>query len=558
MSNLRKGSCMSTEISRRGFLTGAGAVAAGAAIAGLAGCGNSQSQSAQTASSAATSQAAKVPAGMSDASSSVWKLDDVDEPSETVFADVVVIGGGGTGMAATIQASELGLDVVLLEKGGELGGAFSATEGMFGVGSHWQEEAGEHGTVGEAVRRCVNYHHYIPSVALYSNFFNQTAETIDWLEEHECTFRAVVDYGGNLAWHVYYYDENASSPGAYFTESLRKATRATKADIRTSTGAKKILMEDGKAAGVLAETVDGKVIKVEAPVVMIASGGYSSNMEFLHAVSPYTVNENLVSLGTPGRDGDGIKMGVDAGVALSEGYGTVMWCGPAAIGAKWATDAYSASVQPTLWINHDAERFIAEDLWIGNFAAGGIACREQKRTYVVFREKDLASWEQNGPYGTVFTFGTPGVPMDKARSQLTELTSCHKADTIADLAKSVGLDGTALQKTVDEYNGYCAAGEDPVFGKAAEYLTPIDEGPFYILEVADGYYTTVGGLEINENIEALDENREVIPGLYVGGCDTGSLYGDSYDVATAPGSQASWAINSGRLAMKNAKKYLGK
>ena len=216
---------------------------------------------------------------MSDASSSVWKLDDVGEPSETVFADVVVIGGGGTGMAATIQASELGLDVVLLEKGGELGGAFSATEGMFGVGSHWQEEAGEHGTVGEAVRRCVNYHHYIPSVALYSNFFNQTAETIDWLEEHECTFRTVVDYGGNLAWHVYYYDENASSPGAYFTESLRKATRATKADIRTSTGAKKILMEDGKAAGVLAETADGKVIKVEAPVVMIASGGYSSNME---------------------------------------------------------------------------------------------------------------------------------------------------------------------------------------------------------------------------------------------------------------------------------------
>ena len=119
---------MSTEISRRGFLTGVGAVAAGAAIAGLAGCGNSQSQSAQTASSAATSQAAKVPAGMSDASSSVWKLDDVGEPSETVFADVVVIGGGGTGMAATIQASELGLDVVLLEKGGELGGAFSATD----------------------------------------------------------------------------------------------------------------------------------------------------------------------------------------------------------------------------------------------------------------------------------------------------------------------------------------------------------------------------------------------------------------------------------------------
>ena len=357
---------------------------------------------------------------------------------------------------------------------------------------------------------------------------------------------------------MYYYDENASSPGAYFTDSLIKATEKTSAKIITDCIAKKILMEDGKAAGVLAEANDGTVYQVNAPVVMLASGGFPSNMEFLHAISPYTVNKNLVSLGAPGRDGDGLRMGVDAGVMLSEGYGSVMWCGPAAIGALWATDAYSASVQPTLWVNQDAKRFIAEDLWIGNFAAGGIACRDQELTYVIFREKDLAAWEQNGPYGTVFTFGTPGVAMDKAREQLKGLSSVHTADTLEELAKSVGLDPKALKETVDEYNKFCSDGSDPIFGKATEYLTPIDEGPFWILEVADGYYTTVGGLEINENLEAVDWNRKAIPGLYVGGCDTGSLYGDSYDVATAPGSQASWAINSGRLAMKNAATYLGK
>lgn len=539
-------------ITRRNFLTGASVAAAGAAAVSMLGC-SSGTPAASEETAAAEGSTATNPTAVDD---SVWALEEVGEPTETIDCDVCVIGGGGTGMAATIQATEQGLNVVLLEKAGALGGAFSATEGMFGVGSHWQEEAGEHGTVGEAVRRCVNYHHYIPSTELYYNFFNQTAETIDWLEEHDCTFRAVVDYGGNLAWHVYYYDENASSPGAYFTDSLRVATEATNANILLNTGAKKILVDNGAVTGVIAADSDGKVIQVNAPVVMLASGGYSSNMEFLHAVSPYTVNKNLVSLGAPGRDGDGIKMGVDAGVALSEGYGTVMWCGPAAIGAQWATDAYSASVQPTLWVNQNAKRFIAEDLWIGNFAAGGIACRDQELTYVIFREQDLAAWEANGPYGTVFTFGTPGVPMDEARSQLESLGSVHVADTVEELAESVGLDPAALKATVDEYNGFCEAGEDPIFGKAAEYLTPIDEGPFWILEVADGYYTTVGGLEINEKLEAIDNEHMPIKGLYVGGCDTGSLYGDSYDVATAPGSQASWAINSGRLAMKNAGEYL--
>ena len=544
---------MATGLSRRSFIKGASVAAAGAlAAAALSSCStptsdssNNESTAPQGAASAATQK-----------TDPIWALDEVGEPEETISADVCIIGGGGTGMAAAIEATELGMSVVVLEKAGALGGAFSATEGMFGVGSHWQEEAGEHGTVSEAVQRCVNYHHYIPSAKLYKNFFSQTAETIDWLEDHGCEFRAVVDYGGNLAWHVYYYDENASSPGSYFTNSLAEATQKTDAQIMLDTGAKKIIMENSKVAGALAEDKSGKVIKIEAPVVLLASGGYSSNMEFLHAVSPYTVNENLVSLGTPGRDGDGLKMGVDAGAALSEGYGTVMWCGPCAIGAQWATDAYSASVQPTLWVNQHAERYIAEDLWIGNFAAGGIAARNQRKTFVIFTEADLASWEQSGPYGTVFTFGTPGVPMSEARAQLEKLSSCHKADTIEELAKSVGLDSAALKTTVDAYNGFCDEGIDEDFGKATEYLYPVKEAPFYILEVADGYYTTVGGLEISENTEALDADNNVIPGLYVGGCDTGSLYGDSYDVATAPGSQASWAINSGRLAMKHAAEYL--
>lgn len=545
-------------LTRRSFLKGASAATlACAGAAALAGCSSNASSGASATSSSATSSAtdAMAPA-KANIPADIWALEEVGEPTETVDADVCIIGGGGTGMAAAIQATELGLSVVLLEKAGELGGAFVATEGMFGVGSHWQQEAGEHGTVQEAVQRCVSYHHYIPSTSLYRNFFAQTAETIDWLEDHGCEFRAVVDYGGNLAWHVYYYDENASSPGSYFTHSLAEATQATDANIMLSTSAKKIIMEDGKAAGVIAAGDDGTITQINAPVVMLASGGYSSNMDFLHAVSPFTVNENLVSLGNPGRDGDGLKMGVDAGVALSEGYGTVMWCGPCAIGATWATDAYSASVQPTLWVNQHAQRYIAEDLWIGNFAAGGIAARDQQLTYVIFTEADLASWEQNGPYGTVFTFGTPGVPMSEARQQLEGLDSCHKADTIAQLAEAVGLDADALQETVDNYNAFCAAGADTDFGKAAEYLYPVEEGPFYILEVADGYYTTVGGLEISENTEALDNDNNVIPGLYVGGCDTGSLYGDSYDVATAPGSQASWAINSGRLAMKHAAEYL--
>ena len=140
------------DVSRRNFLKGVGVAAvAGAGATALAGCG-SPSTSGSAAAEAETTGTIPAKANMP---ASIWALDEVGEPTETVEADVVIIGGGGTGMAAAIEATELGLNTVLIEKAGELGGAFVATEGMFGVGSHWQEEAGEHGTVQEAVQRCV-------------------------------------------------------------------------------------------------------------------------------------------------------------------------------------------------------------------------------------------------------------------------------------------------------------------------------------------------------------------------------------------------------------------
>ena len=134
----------------------------------------------------------------------------------------------------------------------------------------------------------------------------------------------------------------------------------------------------------------------------------------------------------------------------------------------------------------------------------------------------------------------------------------RRADAVTVTAPGLELDAEKLQETLDTYNGYCADGVDARFAKPAEYLNALEEGPFYAFEVFNGYFTTVGGIKVTPRTEVLDENDQVIPGLYAGGSDAGGLYGDTYDVGIAAGSQASWAINSGRLAAKNGACYLGK
>lgn len=540
-------------LTRRNFLQGASLAAAGVAGTALIGCATENSGG-EGAKDAGSTEAATAPSTSQSDQSGIWEIEELAEPGETVQVDVAIVGAGGTGTAAAIQCKQLGLEPFIVDCGSNYGGSFIGTEGMFGVETHWNEEAGETLTVQEAVNACLTYHHWIPNHDLYTNFFAQTAETVEWVESLGVEYEDVVSLGiSRTAWHVYA-REAKTSPGETFMKGLARNAEELGVQTRFSTFAKKLVMEDGKVAGLLAVQEDGSVLKVEAPVVILGSGGYSTNEEMIYELSEL-VNENIYSVGPQTRNGDGIKMAVDAGAALAESPGTVMWCGPWILGSGWGTDGYCASVQPTLWINQDAKRFCPENLWLDDFAAAGMAVRNQKLTYVVMGENDIEHFVNEGPYGPVFTFGQLGTPMADAREQLEGLDTVHIGESLDDLAAEIGLDATALKETIEKYNAECETGVDVDFLKPADYLNKI-EPPYWICEVADGYYTTCGGIKISPVTEVMDVNGEIIPGLYAGGSDAGGLYGDSYDVSRAPGSQASWAINSGRLAAKQAAEYL--
>ena len=569
-------SASTNNLSRRSFLAGAGILTAGFAGAALTGCGPQQTK--EGAADAPAEGAETSAAAGNAADDAIWSIPELGEPKETVQADVCIVGAGGTGTAAAIQAIDLGLKPVVIERLSGYGGSFIGTEGMTGLETHFTEADGGVKFAGayspdapygvkNAINTCLNYHHWIPQHKLYENFFGQTSETIDWLEGHGIQFEGNISIGvGPKVWHVYDKGDNAS-PGGYFMQCFGAEAEKLGVQAYFNTFGRKLVVEDGKVKGVLAEKENGDVLKVEAPVVMIATGGYANNSEFLYAVSE-TKNANIQALGMDCRAGDGIKMAKDAGAEMAEGLGTVMWCGPVTIGAvtaTWTTDAYSAGVQPTLWLNESGSRFCKEDLWLDDFAVAGICVRNQEKTFALFTEADMLRWETDGPDGQVFSFGTPGTPLAKAREVLEKAEGCHVGDTLEDVCKEVGLDVAAVKATLEQYNGYCdvAVGldgddtsADEEFGKRAKYLHKMDAGPYWLCETADGFYTTCGGIKVNEKTQVLDKDGQVIVGLYAGGSDAGGLYGDSYDVKFAPSSQAAWAVNSGRLAMKDAAELL--
>jgi fumarate reductase flavoprotein subunit len=156
--------------------------------------------------------------------------------------------------------------------------------------------------------------------------------------------------------------------------------------------------------------------------------------------------------------------------------------------------------------------------------------------------------------------GTRPVELDKMMNAALErgTTEIFAADSVGELAEKIGVDPAVLKATVDEYNSFCEKGHDDLFAKDPKYLRPLKGPKFY---AAKGYTIcigTLGGIKINHKTEVLDKEDKVIPGLYAGGFDAGGAYGDSYSIKDSSGMSSAFAINTGRIAGKNALKYIGK
>ncbi len=543
----------SGSMSRRSFIKGVTISAAASAGLTLAGCNSSNTLNSETNTEGSAS---------SPDSSGIWEIEDLGTPTETLDCELCVLGAGGTGLAAGIQAKQLGVDVICLEKKSATGGSFIGSEGLFAVGSHWQQEAGVTFNVDDIIQACLDFHHWVPSPFLYENFFNHTAGTIDWLESLGVKFDHVQALGDSwVTWHVYA-GTGSEGTGVTFMKSFGAAATDIGLDIELECSGKRLVMEDGKVAGVLAIRDDGTVVRVNCKAVIIGTGGYANNKDMIASLNGADANRVTAS-GMDGRDGDGLKMMVDAGGKMSDAPGCIAFYGPILPGTSYGSPVQAATcMQPTLWVNQDAARFVREDMFLKNFAFCGQAVSKQDRVITICNRATLERYENQGTDVGVGVYVNAGEPLADLTKNLQDIIDkgndrIYQGDTLAKLAEAAGLDPDALQATFDQHKKYVASGADLEFGKPAKYLFSMAEGPYYAFEVNDGLFCTCGAIKVTPATEVKDSDGNIIRGLYAGGCDAGGFYGDTYDVGIAGGSCASWAINSGRLAAKHAAVFLG-
>ncbi len=470
--------------------------------------------------------------------------------------DVIVAGAGGAGLAAALALAEGGAKVIIFEKMPFAGGSFLFVEGTFAVESEMQRKKNIKVTRDEAFRGMMEYSHWKANPALVRAFVDKSASTIDWLEKQGVEFTEPTGtwLGGPRTWHLF---KGLGGPAinALVTNAVKKGVK-----IRYETAVSHLLRQgNGPVTGIVAEDKAGKRIDIKGKAVIIATGGYPNNKDWIKKYSGFDLEVNLYPLGRYDKTGEGIQMAWEAGAA-EEGVGVIHLNigSPPRIGAR--SHIWGAVGQPTLWVNQYGVRYCDEAI-VENIAFAGNAMSKQQGGYDfrIFDEETKDQLVEEGGLG-VGMYLPPRTPLTeldaKIQAAVEKKNPCiFVADTIDELAKKMGVDRAVFKKTVEEYNRFCERGHDNQFAKDPEYLRPVKTPKFYAFKCYMNFLGTLGGIKINEKTEVLGKNGNVIPGLYAVGNDAGGLYGDSYDVITS-GASSGFALNSGRIAGENALKYI--
>lgn len=528
----------------------------------------------------------------------------------TLDTDVLVVGMGGSGVAAALSAAENGASVLAIDKAGKYGGTSELTSGPMAINVPSQVEAEiadwPNPVTGETETKPAGAD-LIDAEALYEDWLAyttidgvQTAKpemirimidesgyTDDWLTQYGFSFDPAIGFAGN-SWAAFTPHTGAKALTESFFDSVIGHFEEMGGSYMLETEVYDLIYDEAtnQVTGVLARsTADGTEYVINAKAVVLATGGYAGSAEMEET---YLSNEYYPLKGAWKQFGMQQNDGKMIQAAIDDGAGTYNISVPPMVhvgGVDGFLSGYeavpiegqisSSTGRPAVWsvadiplnmaissntlaVGADGKRFTSETAlsmfnpWISGPHFYSIWGNEQIQDLIAngFDEVPYGPSTNYLGYGSSIPAGVPLPETEEILQAAIDAGYVYKADTIAELAEKMGFDPEVLEATVEEYNSYCATGVDEAFGKDAQYLAAVEGGPYYGIVGSSYCYSTCGGLDINTDFQVLLADGETpMGGLYAVGTDSmGVLFSEAKAYVTYGGAAQGWAYTSGRLA----------
>ena len=472
-----------------------------------------------------------------------------DAGTPDLECDVLVVGFGCAGASAAFEAARAGADVLVLERASGHGGssALSGGEVYLGGGTALQRACGVEDTPEQMKAFLLAALGPDCDEAKVDAYCQGAADHYDWLVERGIPFTPsiwdsptwVPPTEDGLMWlgeaaHPF---PTVATPaprghrptvkdfgGWLLMDKLAEAAREAGARTQVDTLAERLILDDGRVAGVVARQYGEQVVIRARRAVVLTTGGFVDDDAMLAQHAPQLVGLDKVSCG--GEDGSGIRMAQAVGAAVRH-----MSAGQAAI------TLIPAMAARGMVVNGAGQRFINEDCYPGRIGQAALF-RQGLDCWVVLDEQAYEAVPENERWGVLPHF---------------------VAATVTELAQELGLPAGALEATVALYNEHAARGEDPLFHKRAQFVRPL-EPPYAAIDPKRCFRSpeqgpgggaavfTLGGLHTTVDGSVLDLDGRPVPGLYAAGRATSGLASWGYVSGTSLGDGTFFGRRAGQSA----------
>ena len=446
---------------------------------------------------------------------------------EELTTDIVIIGAGGAGMTAAINATQEGKDVILLEMMPYAGGnTTKATGGMNAAETHYQKEQGIEDSVEQfiVIEDTMKGGHDINDRALVTVMAENSAEGIDWLDSIGAPLPKISFSGGATNQRIHA-PEDGSGVGAYLVTALLKKMDELGIKVMYNTKATDLLSLEGTVNGVLAES-DDTYYTIHSKAVILATGGFGNNQEMI--VRYRDDLEGTVTTSAPGIMGDGIVMAQTVGADLVDIDQIQLH--PTVEQKTSMLITESVRGDGAILVNQDGKRFTDELLTRDKVSAAELA-QPGSYAYIIFDQKLREGLKATEKYIST------GITV--------------QGDTIEDLAAQIDVDPAVLAETLANWNKCVADQNDPEFGRTTGMENDLSTAPYYAIKIAPGIHHTMGGVHIDTGAHVVDLNGNVIPGLFAAGEVCGGVHGGN----RLGGNAVADIIVFGRIASSSAVEY---
>lgn len=418
--------------------------------------------------------------------------------------DVVIIGSGGTGLSAAIQANELGMKVAVLEKEEELGGNTNrASSGMNAAETNVQLHHGVIDNVADFYHETYKDGGRLNDKDMLGYFVYHTAPAIDWLADHDIKLDDITITGG-MSKKRTHRPASMEPIGGFLVKSLLKVVAQEDIPVFNKTKVTELRRaDDGRVNGVKVDA-DGITKIINAKAVILATGGFGASKEYIKRFRPDL--ESYKTTNQPGATGDGLKLAENVGAELMQMnlvqvHPTVQQDNPHVYLIGEAVRGEGA-----ILVNAEGKRFVNE-LNTRKIVSNAITALPEHSAYLILDQ---------GIRDHV-----------KAIEFYDKVGLVVHGETIEDLAKKINVDPSNLKQTVATWNQAVENHDDAEFGRTTGMDRGITNPGFFAIHIAPAIHYTMGGIHITPKTQVLDGNGDIIKGLFAAGEVAGGLHGNN-------------------------------